>query len=92
MSMVESGLAYTEHKLNTFLSFFSFLLVSENSCAAGVPLVSAVTAVAGVDCGYWHLCCCRLSDFACFLLLQESCCCRGTAVAGVLLLQKELLW
>ncbi len=49
---MESGLAYTEHKRNTFLSFLSFLLISENSCAAGLPLVSGVTAVACVEFDY----------------------------------------
>jgi hypothetical protein len=44
--------------------------------------VSVVTAVTGVDFGYWHLCCSKLPAAEGALLLQEPCCCRSPAVAG----------
>jgi hypothetical protein len=50
--------------------------------------VSVVTAVTGVDFGYWHLCCSKLPAAEGALLLQEPCCCRSPAVAGALLLQE----
>ena len=50
--------------------------------------VSVVTAVTGVDFGYWHLCCSKLPAAEGALLLQEPCCCRSPAIAGALLLQE----